>query len=285
MNSSVKLFLREFIPRTMACHFARIEINASRPKNRNFPHSHDYHEIFWIEDGDGWHLINGEKFRLQTGSCFFIKPADVHTFDVDPEEKFHLVNISFSPKTWETFRIRYLASRTVPFENSPSVHQYHLSPTQLEELKKNVYEMAAGRGTFACLDRFLLNFFYLLESASSVGNESSSLPDWLKKACREISQPQHFRKGSQAFVHLAGRSAEHVARELKRLLGKTPTGLANEARMNHAAILLGQSQEKILNIVLECGFRNVGHFYSLFRKQFGISPRRYRLLQQRIVQP
>ena len=41
-----------------------------------------------------------------------------------------------------------------------------------------------------------------------------------------------------------------------------------------------------MEIALECGIENIGHFYKLFQKRFGMTPRQYRLLRQRdVVQP
>jgi AraC family cel operon transcriptional repressor len=53
--------------------------------------------------------------------------------------------------------------------------------------------------------------------------------------------------------------------------------------MHHAAQRLAAGDDAILDIVLDCGFHNVSHFYKLFREQYGISPRRYRMKQGQIV--
>jgi len=74
-----------------------------------------------------------------------------------------------------------------------------------------------------------------------------------------------------------GHSLEHVTRQLKKHLHVTATDIVNQARMEYAACQLKMSDAKIIDISLECGYNNMGHFYKLFDKQFGVTPRRYRL--------
>ncbi|MDD2706775.1 MAG: helix-turn-helix domain-containing protein [Verrucomicrobiae bacterium] len=279
-----RLLLTEFISPDQTCHFARRKMESIRSATPPPFHTHNYHEIFWVEEGTGRHWINKQQDPLRPGVCYFIRSTDSHAFNVDPEHPFHLVNISFSITNWQSFHKRFFNKKPDPFL-LPLVRRKHfLSTRGLEEARGLVMEMAAGKSSRATLERFLLNFLHLLENTSSAKGEAPP-PDWLEKACRDISQPCHFRNGARGFARLAGRSAEHVARELQRFSGKTPTAVVNEARMRHAAALLANSREKILNIVLECGFQNVAHFYQVFKRQFGASPRRYRLLQQKIVQP
>jgi AraC-like DNA-binding protein len=71
-----------------------------------------------------------------------------------------------------------------------------------------------------------------------------------------------------------------VARETKKWIGKTPTELVNMARLDYASQQLVQSHAKISDIAMDIGFNNLAHFYRLFRMQFGVTPRLYRLRNQ-----
>jgi AraC-like DNA-binding protein len=51
----------------------------------------------------------------------------------------------------------------------------------------------------------------------------------------------------------------------------------NAARMDFSARQLAETSRPILEIAFDCGLTNLSHFYALFRKRFGVSPRRYRL--------
>ena len=127
-----------------------------------------------------------------------------------------------------------------------------------------------------------MNLSHLLQAPPA---PSPALPAWLATACQEIEKQENFSLGTEQFCELAGRSAPHVARAVRRHLGQTPTDLVNAARLKYAASKLATSDESILDIALDCGLENLGHFYKLFRGQFSASPRQYRVAQQQIVRP
>ena len=125
------------------------------------------------------------------------------------------------------------------------------------------------------IDRFLLDLTETLQDAPVTGG-AQHLTDWLQRACEMIDDPQYFAQGAKGFTLLANRSKEHVARELKKCLGKTPTEIVNQARMRYAADKLCHSSIPIIDIAMDCGFESLSHFYKIFRVAYGITPRQYR---------
>jgi len=94
---------------------------------------------------------------------------------------------------------------------------------------------------------------------------------------------QLLSQGTPALARLAGRSPQHVNALLRTHYGQTATDVLNQARLDYAAVQLQMSTAKIMDICLECGFQNLGHFYRIFRGQFGVTPRAYRLRSQTAV--
>jgi AraC family cel operon transcriptional repressor len=77
---------------------------------------------------------------------------------------------------------------------------------------------------------------------------------------------------------LACRTPGHLCKSFRKYLGKTPTDFVNELRINHAAKLLSDSQQDILEIADAMNFQSLSRFYCLFRRQYGVSPGAYRRL-------
>ena len=125
------------------------------------------------------------------------------------------------------------------------------------------------------MDRFMLDLIESLWSAGS-STETRRMTDWLRQACEMIQEPRYFVLGTKGFTMLANRSKEHVARELKRCMGITPTEIVNQARMCYASDKLRTSDLPILDIALDCGFESLSHFYKIFRTVHGVTPRQYR---------
>lgn len=47
------------------------------------PHRHDYYAVFYFVSGTGSHEIDFEKFRIEPGSLFLLRPEQVHTWQLD----------------------------------------------------------------------------------------------------------------------------------------------------------------------------------------------------------
>jgi AraC family cel operon transcriptional repressor len=278
----VRLFERNFMAKG-GYHFG--QSRHASVLNRKEPHCHDFHELFWIEDGRGWHWINGEKRLLGPGTVILIRAPDAHSFSTEPDESMEMVNVAFGAATWNYLRRRYFDKRPDYFRKSHiSEREFALPAGEFAEVRRLGRELSPQPRDRFPIERFLLNLLSVIESVQpSAGKQPA--PEWLLTACREIQERRNFERGTLGFSELAGKSPEHVAREVRKYFGKTPTDLVNDARLTYAATRLATTNERIIDIALDCGFENLGHFYTIFGKKFGASPRQYRLQQQRIVGP
>jgi len=61
------------------------------------------------------------------------------------------------------------------------------------------------------------------------------------------------------------------------LTGVTPHQFVLRARLRAAALRLLDGDDKVIEIALGAGFGDVSNFNAAFRREFGVSPRAYRL--------
>ena len=101
-------------------------------------------------------------------------------------------------------------------------------------------------------------------------------PWWLKKACGAMEQRRNLRSGGSRLSELAGKSPEHVIRQMRRYYGMTPTQYVNELRLRAAGELLAASDDHILDISVSLGFENPSYFAQLFKKKYGVPPTAFR---------
>lgn len=75
---------------------------------------------------------------------------------------------------------------------------------------------------------------------------------------------------------LAYCSKSYIIQMFRRNTGKTPIEYINSYRLYMSTELLRNNNYTILDISMKCGFENVGYFIKLFKKEFGITPLKYR---------
>jgi AraC family cel operon transcriptional repressor len=248
-------------------------------------HDHDFHEFFWIEEGEGTHWINGRPMPLHPGDLVLVRAPDVHCFTSRSPEPMRLVNFAFHARVWTHMRRRYFNGASV-FFSAPSLaaRSYVLDEYQLAAIRQAASLLRSGLRDRLQTETFLLSVLSLLK-ADRFNAGLKAAPMWLREACTAIGLDRNFAGGMPALSRLAGRSPEHIAREFRRHLNRTPTDVINDARMSHAADRLATSDEDIVAIALDCGLENLGHFYRLFHARYGSTPRAYRLQQRAVVPP
>lgn len=263
-----------------AFHVARLE---SVVMHGNNGHGHaDFSEIFVLESGEMDHRLNGKCTRLGAGALVCIRASDCHGFASIADRAFTKTNVAFPNEVIKDLRRRYPAEMAVCF---PPVRAL-ACVTQLDPVRSasvcTLFAAMRAAARTACtgleLEWFLLSVLReILAAQHAVAAAGAPLPDWLTHAMALIARPENSCQGTRQFAVLAGRSPEHVAREVHRHLGTTPTELVNRARLEQAAARLATTQEKILHIALDAGFNNLGHFYRQFQAHYHVTPRAYRL--------
>ncbi len=263
--------LADFVRPGEAYHFAQTELTAG---NAARYHDHDFHELFWVTRGRGEHLLNGRTEPLSAGRLFLIKPKDRHHVTGSDAAPLRILNLAFPSRSWAEVRRRYFAREPDAFERSPADRAWPLDARAQAALEHWAAWLATAGRPRVVLDGFLMELPQLLQEPA---DGAKPVPEWLERARRAMAGPEQFAGGTVALAQLAGRSPSHVARAAVRWYGQTPTELVNAARMEFSARQLGETSRPIVEIALDCGLNNLSHFYALFRKRFGVSPRRYRL--------
>ena len=71
----------------------------------------------------------------------------------------------------------------------------------------------------------------------------------------------------------------HFVRAFARVTGLTPHQYLRRARLRRAAVRLQTSDERVIDIALDCGFRDVSNFNHAFRAEFAAAPLEWRTRQ------
>ena len=75
----------------------------------------------------------------------------------------------------------------------------------------------------------------------------------------------------------AGLSPYHFLRTFERVTGLTPHQYVLRTRLRDAAMRLSEGSARVLDVAFDCGFSDMSNFNHAFRREFGVSPRVYRV--------
>ncbi len=273
-----KLRLKDYLRAHEHFHISRIV----RRKEKQRRHTHDFAEVFWVENGRGTHIINDRMSKLFPGNIVMIRASDVHDFDIPVSEHLQIINLAFPTVVLVDLKRRYPDWFEMLWGETASLpHWQTLVPARINELTHAYSFLLEHRDNLFDLDRFLMNLAsMLLTEASPI---KKAVPQWLNSACEAITQPEHFVSGVPKFIHLAGKCQEHVCRMTQQLLHKTPSEIVNDARLQHAALKLLGTDRKIIDIAFDCGYESVAYFYKRFKEHHGETPQSYRIRHRALV--
>ncbi len=243
-------------------------------------HSHDYYEIFIMIDGEAMHSVNGERFKLNPMDAVFIRASDTHNYEKINDSQFSFLNLTFTKATLdaifdylaEGYPKRALMNSTMSPTVSLSIEQYSVMEHEMERIRAISPEDTKRRKTAirTLLIKLFSDVFY---GYKPNGTEA---PEWLIALIEKMKSEMLFREGIRKMSEVSGKSREHLARSLKKHLGKSSSEFINELRLNYIANMLRNSNHKILDIILDSGFNTVSYATALFAKQYGMNMSEYR---------
>jgi len=271
-------------------HVARIRIPRGHATEW---HTHDFSELFWVEQGGATHLINDQAQSIARGEAVFIRPHDRHAFRIDAGAGITFVNLALPTAILRELEARYAWAEAGgwPWQSDAAPQTRLLSADLLPRLPAATARLAARPASRLALDTFLLDLFASFSSViTGLGQpghtpEATSLPIWLADAITRFAAQNALDGGSGRLAELAGRSPEHVNRTLRRCLGVTSSQLLNRLRADYAGRQLRLTDLAIADIALACGVHHIGYFYKLFRAHFAMTPAEYRRVQRMGMAP
>lgn len=278
--SAITLHLRDYLGPGERFHFARTRVV---PGAKARAHRHDFFEMFWVERGGVTHSTLGKDETLAEGALCFVRPETIHSLRPKGSAA-TITNIAFWPQTVTHLQERYgEALANVGAWSKDQSSSYKLNRADQRKLSALAGQLdQAGRSQLA-LDAFLLNVLALLAVPNTLPDGADQGPAWLAESCRALGQTDVLRAGVGGFVAVSGLNPSHVSRVCARHTGKTPSQLVAEARMAMAARLLATTDEPIIAVAMEVGLDNLSHFYALFKRHHGQTPRAFRVQHRRSI--
>ena len=240
-------------------------------------HWHDHFEIEIVLSGSGVHQYNGVSRPLSEGSAYLLTPMDIHALIPDPDTKLHLVHLHFDEKAI-TQEVRELLLQ------HKLAHSVRLEGVEFERLLTQLSELLHCFETDSPVQSLsvqLMLSYLCLHIVRESQQTEQRFPSYNTTSPVVHQTLQYilynFRKkiSMQELGDRAHISPNHLALLFKQATGTTCIQLIADLRLQYALKLLENPNLNIETISEQAGFSATSYFISVFRKQYGITPKEY----------
>ena len=240
------------------------------------PHRHAYHELIWVREGSGRHLIDGESVAFGPHTLTVIGKGQVHQFERAEGIRGYVVRFD---DEWLAGSRRWLFSGqvctplTVPEDDAPRFDA-------LLDLLRVELERPHGPES-AELRSHLLTAALLwaqrwreaqLEGGGATSTDVQLHRDFLETLERDFTKSHEARHYAAELAVTTGT----LSRTLTRLTGRTTKQLIMDRVLMEAGRLLRFSDLSVKEIAARLGFKDQFAFSHAFKRQRGEAPLEFR---------
>lgn len=244
----------------------------------DFPHRHKFYMICLVIAGSGTHVIDFEKTEIKANRLFFIRPEQVHFWNVQPGSKLAVVQFS------EDFLTPLFSYHHIPAIAKTSESCFDLPletvSTFWETIKKIESEFTQNRINANKIIRAYI--FILLSEIECLMNSDPhqryksnkyTILDNFRYLINLRYKEVNSVKGYAKLLNVTPNYLNIIARETT---GHTANELIHKRIILEAKRLLTGRNSDVSQVAYDLGFKDASYFARFFRKCSGVSPSAFR---------
>lgn len=256
-------------------NFDRVGMYRSTFKKNNFSvplHIHQCSEVIYVISGELESVIANERRTLRAGDIAVVPPFAEHAFHSKGKVFLWLcvfasdILAAFMPNE-EIYRARNTAYFTVS-DKLASFLDGKLPDTYEEMMPFNYYE----RRKLLVIISAIYDEYFDASETQNVKRKDSLLSEILLYFVEHYSEPLTINDVSRAL----GYTPRHLSRQISALKNYNFRGLLNTFRIERAKMMIRNTDAKLVNISVDCGFTSERSFFRSFIKIEGITPTKYK---------
>lgn len=262
---------------------------------RSYPlHWHNEMEITYILDGSCIISVNKTPLRAQPGDIILILPNQLHSIDRDGREHAEYYTIVFdlrllgqdspSDTCFQKYLRPYLeGSAILPLMLTSDHADYLPLKDAITDLLEVEHREKAIPGKELFIKARLFAILSILEpcrqNTASGDSDCATLVQIQKmKALLQFISANYMHPLTlQEAASFCGYSTSYFMKFFKSFTSATFVEYLNRCRLEKAEELLRATDLTVLEISEQAGFENHSYFIRIFKRQYGITPRKYRL--------
>ena len=257
----------------------------------HFPvHTHNYVELVYMCQGSTRHVINGNDVVLKEGELLFIsqsakqeiypaREADVAVnFIILPE--FFNYGLTMMESENNQLRSFVIDCLTGAKEDTGYLHFKVADVLPVQNLVENlIWTIIRKEPNKRSIQQATMGLLFL-QLMNQIDRMETAEADRQQKLVMDVLSyiEEHYKDGElDSLAKQLHYDMRWLSKEIKKRTGLNYTDLVQNKRLSQAAYLLTTTNMNVLDIGLAVGYDNTSYFHRIFQKQFGMTPRKYRL--------
>lgn len=244
-------------------------------------HSHEYFELFYLEQGVCRFLIDDRLYDLREGDFALIPPRVFHHSQY-AQGVCRRVTVYFRREDVTAEALEWLPGGEAFLDRA---QVFHVGQSYREPVAALVGRMVAESKTDDRHSGMLLYWQLqeLLVLCRRCCDFSQEAPEAIPTgdhqvllAARFIAENYMRTLTAADIAAAAGFSPNYLSRRFRQVTGVSIHEYLVFTRLHHAAEQLVSTGDTITQIALRCGFSGSNYFKDAFKKKYGVTPREYR---------
>lgn len=261
----------------------KIEINSI---SKIAAHTHDFIEFVYMLKGKSVHIVDGDKYPMNSGDLLIINYNQSHSFNGDPDAKFCniLVKPSFIDKRMHKNTDLFALFETSNYKEFKEFIDNKCNFIRFSPEEKNCFEY------MLLLLNKELNDKEIGYTVTSKAGMNFLLTMIFRKMCKSLSYDdtdfkeilKYIEKNYMDSISLNDLSKichynpSYFSRVFKKYSGVTFTEYLKRIRITNACLLIDKGDIPISDIYVRVGYTNKTNFYKHFKEIIGLTPLNYK---------
>jgi len=255
-----------------------------------FPeHRHNYVELVYMCSGETTHIINGNTVILKAGELLLLNqhstqkilPAGLNDIALNFIILPRFFDVVFSMMPEENYLKDFLVDSIIE-DKTDYIHFQVADIVPIQNLIENlVWSLLNKQSNKYYVNQTTMGllFIQLIGHTDKVAESARYENTLMFSVLRYIDENYKTARLDTLAAQL-GRPMPWLSRFIKQQTGKSFTELTQYKRLNQAVFLLTASKMRVEDIITEVGYENASYFHRIFRKEFGMTPLKFRESKQ-----
>ncbi|MCU4675647.1 AraC family transcriptional regulator [Catenovulum sp. 2E275] len=245
-----------------------------------FMHFHEVHEIIVFEEIDGVYFYSQGQSELKNNDIVFTPCMETHDFELVDKPKSWFI-IQFLPTFLTKEKLHSAAAffqqgmhLRMPVEHFDSMMA---QITWLYQAYEKDPQSEMSKTLLKLLLLWLSDHSIPVKSSQTQGINQIQGYERLLPVVEKFKQQAAIDLQLEQAAELCHLSPSYFSRLFKSIFRCNYSEYVNRHKLYSAARMLSQSKLSITDIAFELNFSTPSHFIALFKKQFGITPKKYKM--------